>query len=446
MNPFEFDMALLRPVHSIMERGIRIDSARRDEFKHDYHTRWTGAQEKLRKVCGFDLNVNSPKQVGEFLYDSLRLPERRFGGSRTTREEALRSLMAFCDDKRSKEQSEEKLMRWLRGYMAVLFVLKIRGIRKRLNSYIDIAIDTDERMRTTLSVGGTEEARFSSSKTLWNTGCNLQTIPKELRPMFIADEGKEFCEFDLGRGESWVYSHLASDPEMMDIHTSGGDFHAETASTISYAFAMEPLTADEINAKISEGDKAADRLRFLGKKINHAAAYRMGPITAADEVNKEADDTGITITSAQAKVALRLWRERYFCMPMWWDAIVKQLGIDRTLVTPYGRKRTFFERWGDGLFKEATAYVPASTSADYTNHGLLRVYNELQLKGAYDLEILLQVHDSILTQYDPRHREEVIGEVTKRIQSRIVVNEHEIMIPVEAAYGPSWGELKEWEE
>jgi len=208
---------------------------------------------------------------------------------------------------------------------------------------------------------------------------------------------------------------------------------------------MEPLTAEEINALIREGDKSADRLRFLGKKINHASAYRMGPITAADEVNKEADETGITITSAQAKVALRLWRERYFCIPIWWESIVKQLRVDRTLVTPYGRKRTFFERWGDGLFKEATAYVPQATSVDYINYGLLRVYKELQLKGAYDLEILHQNHDSILTQYDPERRDEVIPEVISRIRSNIVVNEHEIVIPVEASYGPSWGELTEYE-
>ena len=328
--------------------------------------------------------------------------------------------------------------------MTVLFILKIRGLRKRLSSYIDIAIDDDGRMRTTLSVGGTETGRFTSSKTLWNTGCNLQTIPRELRTMFIADEGKEFAEFDLNRGESWVYSHLASDPEMMRIHTEGLDFHAETAATISYAFATEPMSADEIIEKIAQRDESAYKLRFLGKKINHASAYMMGNIKAAEAVNAEADSTKITITSAQAKVAQRLWRERYFCIPNWWKSVEKKLSKDRTMTTPYGRKRVFFGHWGEGLVKEAVAYVPQSTSVDYINTGLLKVYNEIEKTNRFGLQLLHQNHDSVVLQYDIGYREEVIPTVINLLQSTLVVNNHEITIPVEAQYGNSWGGLTEW--
>lgn len=437
-NPFEFDQLLLEPIHEMMQTGIRVDVKKQKEFHEVYHERWAGYQKRLDAVAGCPVNVNSPKQMKELLFGRLNLPTRTKGGSLTTDEDALRSLMAICTQRVNELKTPQAQYRWMAGGLICRYALKVRSIRKRLSSYIDITYDDDDRIRSTISVGGTETGRFSHSKTLWDTGVNLATIPRELRSMFIPDDEYVLGEFDLERGESWVYAHLSEDPELLRIHLDGLDFHSETAATISSAFG-EPKSLEWIIA-----NKAGDayKLRYLGKKVNHASAYRMGPYRGAQIVNQEADDTGITTTQGEFGRAQDLWIERYFMMKSWWDEIERELGKNRTLITPYGRPRQFHDHWGASLFKEATAYVPQSTSVHYLNIGLLRVYHRFQKKGAWGLKLLSQGHDSILTQFREDDKEEAVGEIKAALVSELTIKGRTFSIPVEGSVGRSWGELE----
>lgn len=439
-TPFDFDMALQEPVFYMMNTGLLVDLEQKNEFSEEYTDKWKESQVKLDGVVGHPLNVNSvsPRggKVGEWLYGQLGLPERRFDNKITTREAALRSLLAYCEQRLREVKTESARQKYLRGYISLMLILKIRAIRKRLSSYINVQVDNDLRMRSTISVGGTETGRFSHSKTLWGTGCNLATVPRELRSMFIASEGKELAEFDLNRGESWVYAHLSEDPELMRIHQSGGDFHTETAVAIASAFGEYIRDWGEWKAKVGE-DKAY-KMRFCGKKVNHASAYREGAFKGAEEFNKEAEDTGITCTVGQFKKALALWHRKYIRMQTWWDLIEIQLDKDRTLETPYGRNRIFYGHWGDELFKEATAYVPQSTSVDYLNRGMLEVWERLVKPGFHGLMLCHQQHDSIVVEYDEGTRDEVVPAVIECIESTVDINGYDVKIPVEVKYGPRW--------
>jgi DNA polymerase I-like protein with 3'-5' exonuclease and polymerase domains len=445
-SPLEFDMALQAgPVMEMMKRGILVDHKEKHRLTSEYMGRWKQYQQHINIVAGRELNVNSPKQVREFLHKELNLPARKHKGKVSTAEPKLRALMADCSEKLETLSTESAKMRWMRGHTAIYLILKIRSIRKRLSSYLNVEVDGDNRMRTLLKVGGTETGRLSSSKTLWDTGCNLQTIPKELRTIFIADDGMELAEFDLNRGESWIYAHLSKDPELLRIHHGGLDFHAETAAAIAHAFSDRQESTDQIVKLFKAGDEWAYFIRYLGKRVNHASAYRMGPFMQAEVINNDADDTGITITVGQAKIAQQLWKQKYSGMPGWWSSIERTLSDNaRTLVTPYGRKQTFYDWWGESLFKEATAYVPQSTSVDYLNLGMLDVFNDLVRKGAYGLELLHQNHDAILVQYKESCRAEVMGEIISRLERSLVINDVEFTIPVEGQYGHSWGKMTEW--
>lgn len=435
-NPFEFDQLLLEPIHEMMQTGIRVDVQKKRELHEEYHAKWAGYQARLNKVAGLAVNVNSPKQMKEILYDRLGLPVRTKGGKPTTDEDALRSLMALCTDRVEQLKTPDAKYRWMQGALICRYTLKVRSIRKRISSYIDINHDVDGRIRSTISVGGTETGRFSHSKTLWDTGVNLATIPRELRNMFIADDGCVLAEFDLERGESWVYAHLSQDPELLRIHLEGLDFHSETAATISEAFG-DRKTVDWI---IANKDGEAYKLRYLGKKVNHASAYRMGPYRGTQVVNAEADDTGITVTQAQYKVAQELWVERYFRMKTWWDEVEQELSQLRTMRTPYGRQRQFHDHWGDSMFKEATAYVPQSTSVHYLNIGLLNVYHRFQKKGAWGLKLLNQGHDSILCQLREDDAAEAVPAIIEAMTSTLTIKGRTFSIPVEGSYGHYWGE------
>jgi DNA polymerase I-like protein with 3'-5' exonuclease and polymerase domains len=437
-------MALLDPVWYMMERGFKIDLDLKTQLSGEAHELWDSLQMQLNSVAGQAINVNSPKQMKIYLYEILGLPKRYERKKVTTNETALRNLLALAESKHKTSKTDAAKHKWLRAYLSVMLILKIRGIRKQISSYLDIPLDSDGRMRCTLSVGGTESFRFSSSKTLWDTGCNVQTIPRKLRKMFLADEGYEIAEWDLNRGESWVYAHLSDEPEMIRIHQAGEDFHAITACAISTAFGP-PLRYADWPMFAAANENRAYRLRFLGKKTNHASAYQMGPGRFQSEVNKEADETGITITAAQAKQAMALWKIKYKYIEKWWRSIENSLNVDRTLISPYGRKFTFYDQWGKELFKSATAIIPQSTSVDYMNGGMLRVYNELVVPNRFGFELLHQNHDSIVAQYPIKHRREVHEVVPELLKSEVVINGYTISIPVEGGYGPSWGQLTEYE-
>jgi len=443
-NPFEFDMALQEPAFAMMQSGMRIDLDVKNDFAKTYNERWKDLQTKLHGVVGHELNVNSKPQCAKWLYSELGLPVRRYQGKISTREPVLRALVAFCEDKAKAAKTKVSQQKYLRGYISLMQIIRIRALRKRISSYINAKVDDDGRMRTTISVGGTETGRFSHSKTLWGTGCNLATVPRELRGMFVASDGYELAELDLNRGESWVYAHLSEDFELLRIHRELGDFHAETAITVASAFGDY---IGDWNLFAEQNPDRAYKIRFLGKKVNHASAYRMGPFKGAEEVNKEADDTGITCTPAQFKRAQALWHHKYIRMKTWWNEIEIQLDKNRTLDTPYGRHRTFYAHWGDELFKEATAYVPQSTSVDYLNRGMLAVWRKLIVPGFHDLRLLHQQHDSIIVEYEEGKRDLVLPAIIELLYDTVEIKGMTFSIPVEAAFGQRWGkEMKEYAE
>jgi len=451
-NPFQFDMLMLEPVHQMMNTGIRIDQKEKKRLQEETIEEWNETQKLLNRCTSRYLNVSSGKQVIAVLKE-LGMPKKYKNKNQTTNEDALRSIMAECRNKVDTLVQEGAKDRWRQGYIVCHLILKTRGCRKDLSSYLGLHIekgelagpsafeDEDGRIRGTISVGGTETARFTHSKTLWGTGINLATVPRKLRSMFIPDEGYEFAEFDLNRGESWVYAHLSEDPELFRIHTGGLDFHAETASVISTAFGS-PMEADWISEHEKTDDKAY-KIRFVGKKVNHATSYRMGAFKGAASVNESAEETGVTVTVSQFTEARDLWLEKYFMIEnSWWPEIERQLGETRTLITPYGRIHQFHDAWGESLFKAATAYVPQSTSVDYLNRGYLKVYHLFEKPGAWGLKVLAQTHDSILVQYLTKHREEVIPSILEVLPSTLEIKKREFSIPVEAGCGQSWRALE----
>ena len=449
-NPFEFDMLMLEPVHHMMATGIRIDQKEKKRLQEEAIKEWNEVQEYLNKLTGRDLNVSSGPQVISVLYNELKMPKKYKNKKLTTNEDALRAVMAECRNKIDTLSQEGAKERWMRGYIICHHILKIRGLRKTISSYLGLKIDKGElagaskfedddgRIRGTISVGGTETARFTHSKTLWGTGINLATVPRKLRSMFIPDDEHEFAEFDLNRGESWVYAHLSEDPELLRIHNEGLDFHAETASVISTAFG-DPLTVDWI---VKNKEDLSYKIRYLGKKINHASSYRMKPFKGAASVNAEAEETNVTVTVAQFTEARQLWLEKYFMLPVWWKDIENQLDKTRTLTTPYGRIHQFHDAWGESLFKSATAYVPQATSVDYLNRGYLKVYHLFEKEEAWELKVIAQTHDSILIQYLTKHRDEVIQSVLDSLPSSLSIKGRDFCIPVEASYGNSWRQLE----
>jgi DNA polymerase-1 len=126
-------------------------------------------------------------------------------------------------------------------------------------------------------------------------------------------------------------------------------------------------------------------------------------------------------------------------------SVRSQLERSRTLVTPFGRKRIFFNRWSDSTLKEGLAYIPQSTVADIVNQALITLHNSWGEKK--DRHLLLQVHDSILVQAKEDVLEEVIQEIKKALTVPVEINGRFMVIPSDFKIGLNWGDgLKKYEK
>jgi DNA polymerase I-like protein with 3'-5' exonuclease and polymerase domains len=223
-----------------------------------------------------------------------------------------------------------------------------------------------------------------------------------------------------------------------------GDIHHDTACVLF------DKSSDEL-IELKKADQTQYKaMRYTGKRYNHASAYRMGYQRAAQVINQDSDKSPyVVVTLKQSKDFHERWTS-FYNLQTWWASIESQLNVNRTLVTPYGRIRTFFAPWGQELFKEATAHVPQSTVADHLNGaiqpevgivgGLREVHKRYVVPGA--LRVVNQSHDSIIAEVPTPVVQEIAQGVASLLYRPLVINNEQFTIPVDCEMGDRWGELE----
>ena len=389
-------------LHALVDGDPSYNSS--DQFLEMIHAR--RAKKALGKQYkdprnGF-LNTSSPKQMKEYLYDKCKYPKRVKKGEVSTDEDALISLQKF-------------------GYELISVILFLRKYKKK-DTFYSIKVDPDGRVRTTFKPGGTETGRLSSSKSITGTGFNLQTIFKEARVYFVADDGYILLAPDYAKAESWIVAYLANDSKMLDA-LRGSDFHSTNATEI-------------LGRQVTKANYVE---RQLGKKISHAANYRTTAFTLEKELAKE----GYIFTKKECQGMLDAYFRAYPRIKMYQESIIRELSEkNRTIRTPFGRVITYYEFWGNTLFNAACAYKPQSSVGDMTNEALNRIYYEL--KKDHNLDILLQVHDALVIQVKIEELTwELIQEIIKLMSVVIKIGIHEFTVPIDMSIGFNWYKLEE---
>ena len=419
---YEHMHSLIEPLMNMSRKGVLLNTELKKKSIKEYKEELKNLSETLEKQVGHPLNPNSHKQMSEWLYDELKLPKQYmgFGKARrvTANAEALENLGKLYD------------------IPALNTILRAREHKKILSTYLEVTYDkeekvflhedettqqiietrrqVEERARTSYLITGTETGRLSSRESVYNTGTNLQNVPKGIaRRIFIPDPGKLFINADLSQAEARVVAYLSGEDKLISIFSSGGDIHTKNAATI-------------FRKKEEEVSKAE---RELAKRVVHASNYGMGPRTFGKQVG---------IPEKEAKVLLNQYFATYPRIKTWQMQIAYNLRGSRTLTTPLGRKRTFFNEWSDSLKKEALAYVPQSTVADILNMGLRRVYEEYKNT---DTNLLLQIHDAILVQTPSEQVPEVASKIKELLSIPVEINHRTLVIPVDVSVGASWDDL-----
>ena len=418
---YDFERALQAPALEMMLRGFRIDQSARVEGIHFLKKEIDFLDKILQRyafaVWAKPLNPRSPKQLIDFFYGALKLPEQ------WTSMKGQRKLS-------TNRESLEKLELYFYARPIIATILAIRDSGKRL-SVLETDIDSDGRMRTSYNIAGTETGRWSSSANSTGGGTNLQNIQPSLRKIFVADPGYKLVGIDLEQAESrevaWLCGTLFSDWSYLDACT-GGDLHTTTCKLI---WDQLPWTGDgKKDKELAEQPFYRHySYRDMSKRGGHGSNYYGTPFTMARHL----------------KVPTKFMEDfqiRYFAafpgIPRWHKYVAKELQTKQKLTSAFGRERHFFGRPNDETtLREAIAYCPQSATGDRMNLGLWKIWHHMK-----EVELLAQVHDAVYFQFKEGLDEKAIIEKALsliEISTTDPASGRSYMVPGEAKSGWNWG-------
>jgi DNA polymerase I-like protein with 3'-5' exonuclease and polymerase domains len=178
----------------------------------------------------------------------------------------------------------------------------------------------------------------------------------------------------------------------------------------------------------------------------------MNEYRTVEVINKDSDKPPyVVITIDEAKQHRNTWLG-YYRIQHWWKEIEEQLSKNRTLITAYGRRRVFFQQWGEELFKAATAHEPQSVVADHFNGrvhpelgirgGLIEIHRQIAKPSNGEIKILNQSHDSCILEVPKNNAHDILGHMKHLLRRPLVVRGHEFTIPVDGEIGERWGEME----
>lgn len=416
----EFQHAMFWPVLQTMTRGCRIDHKNRGEFALDLTDAIAERETWLNEVFGHPVNVRSPAQMKKLFYDDLNLPVRinRKSGKPSLDDEALKSLAR-------KEPLVEPILDK---------ISEIRSLGVFLSTFVQMPLDVDKRMRTAYNIAGTETFRFSSRENAFNSGGNLQNLPKgdeaaglpNVRSLFIPDPGNVFFDMDLDRADLQVVVWEADDADLKRRLRLGVDLHLANGIEIE---GLHLPPEDELIASHPNFPEHLARFkkqRKFAKAFIHGTNYGGGARTMA--IN-----CGITV--AQSEMFQRRWFAMHPGIMAWHRRTEASLKATHSVTNAFGYRRHYFDRI-DSILPEALAWVPQSTVALYINLIWLRFFLNIP-----ELQALLQVHDSLAGQFPYHLKDWVVARMKEEAAEAIIPYPDPLIIPVGVSISEkSWGD------
>jgi len=396
----EIEMPLV-PVLAYIERnGVRIDTEALKETSRHFTIRMREIEEEIYKLAGMEFNVSSPKQVGEVLFDRLKIVEKAKKtktGQYVTSEEVLESL-------KGKHEIVGK-------------ILEHRGLKKLLGTYIDALPELINpktgRIHTSFNQTVTATGRLSSSNP------NLQNIPvrnddgKEIRKAFIPDDGCEFFSADYSQIELRIMAHLSEDDNMIEAFREEQDIHAATAAKI-YKINIDEVTREQ---------------RSKAKTANFGIIYGISVFGLAERLN---------VDRKEAKELIDGYFENYPKVKAYMDESIRSARDKGYIETIFKRKRYLPDINSRNAVVRGYAERNAinapiqGSAADIIKVAMIRIYKRFMDEGIKS-KMILQVHDEL--------NFSVLREEKEKVQ-QIVISEMEaaykMKVPLLADCG--WGQ------
>jgi DNA polymerase-1 len=397
----------LAPVLVRMEQaGVKIDRQMLGTLSVDLEAQCSAKASEIHEKAGVTFNINSPKQLGDVLFNQLNLPKPvKYGKGKmiSTAVDVLEELSETHEVPR--------------------LVLDYRQLSKLKSTYVDALpalIDPQTgRVHTTFNQTGTTTGRLSS------TNPNLQNIPirtelgREIRAAFIADPGYSLLSADYSQIELRLLAHFSEDPLLVEAFRNGDDIHRLTASQV---FGVPPMLID-----------AEHRRR--AKAVNFGIVYGLSAFGLSQQLG---------IDQREAKKFIDAYFEKYAGVRRYIDRTLEETRKEQSVKTLFGRTRPIPDINSKNAnmrgFAERTAVnTPLQgTAADLIKLAMIQIDEELRSRKLKS-RMLLQVHDDLLFEVPENEIELMRGLVREKMES---VHKLNVPLLVELGVGPNWRDVK----
>jgi DNA polymerase-1 len=398
---------------------------------------------RITEKVGHEVNVKSPPQMFELLYKEMKFPPYKIA---PTSEDALVKLIGnHCKGKDGPEK------------IAILTdVLEERRIRDQKSRYINFCPDYDDRCKTSFNIIATETCRSSTSilkkpvrpkkiGLAFHTISKHGRLAKDIRSMFIPDEGKVFLQADSSQAEARVVAVLMRDFELLKAFDTI-DIHRRTAALILGMTSFLDLAEGQHASDVIGKDSSE---RFCGKKVRHAGNYDMKKARFMQEFNTDANKFEIDISISEWKAGVML-EQFHAASPKIKNVFHADIraAIDgtRTLIDPYGGVRIFNGRMDESLYQEAYANIPQRTVGHLVQGAALKVNDELgdevgSVHSNRPVNWISENHDSLLMQVPANNWEPYARLLKKHMTTPIsfklctLSRDYELIIPCDVELG-----------
>ena len=399
---YEIEMPLM-PVLAEMEMtGVCLDTNSLSETSKQLTQRMLDIEQRIYELAGEHFNIASPKQVGDILFDKLKIIDK-----------------AKKTKKGQYVTSEEVLQQLRHKHEIVGLILDHRGLKKLLGTYIEalpkLINPRTGHIHTSFNQTITATGRLSSSDP------NLQNIPirgedgKEIRKAFIPEPGCLFFSADYSQIELRVMAHLSQDPQMIEVFREGKDLHAATAANI-YKKPIEEVTRDE---------------RTKSKRANFGIIYGITVFGLAERLDIPRDEAKMLI-------------DGYFdTFPQVHDYMEKSKEVARQqgyVTTLFGRRRYLPDINSAnsvvrGFAERNAINAPIQgTAADIIKVAMIHIFQRFKTEGIKS-KMILQVHDELNFSVYPDEKEKVEHIVLEEMQ-----NAYQMAVPLvaDSGFGDNW--------
>jgi len=408
----KIELPLIPILKKMKEDGISIKVEFLKKLSVEHHKTLELLERSIWKQAGVEFNINSPKQLGEVLFETMNINtsgiKKTSTGARSTRESELEKLR------------EENPI--------VNDILEYRELQKLLSTYVDAIpsqLGEDGRLHPTFVQTGTTTGRIASQ------GPNVQNIPmrtdigRKVRNAFVAEKGNMLVSLDYSQVELRIAAMLSGDQKLLDVFKNNEDIHAAVASEV-FGVPKEKV------------DKA---MRSHAKTINFGILYGMG-------VTSLKKSLGSSMQEARAFYAR--YFERFEGLSHYIDEIKKTTAKRGYTETFFGRKR-FFEGINSHIpYIKAAAERMAinapiqGTQADLLKLAMIDIDSYIKKSKLVDeVKMLLQVHDELLFEIKEEYANEVALEIKKKMESIISTKDSKgVLFVTDVSVGKNWGEME----